>query len=352
MAGYVSRKSADRWNNAARIVEAGGAGNRFVPGKYRETRKVCTDLPAPGSYPAVAGASIAAGATGSVVYDGTVYQIKNHSQCAVRFGDLIGLHISPKCEPFFVPCVCSCDEPDPTLACDKSYSICIAGQTHILGIGSIFNTCWNTCCILGGALLELCGYLTCDEGTDQIYFNWTIGIGLSGFSGQIELTDLFSTGTAIESLDLSSLFTCTAGSAIIEINAADELIDCNDCNDDPPSNPCCEKLRYVCVNGVSVQLALDGGTNTFDVTECCEGCTLAELELTFTCNESTGNVNLEHTYTCDAGTPDSGTTNVSALCSSNAPLVVNILTPCFIQILITLDDQGCSECGAELTTTP
>jgi hypothetical protein len=38
MPGYVSRDSADRWNNAARIVAGGGAGSHFVKGKYRPPR--------------------------------------------------------------------------------------------------------------------------------------------------------------------------------------------------------------------------------------------------------------------------------------------------------------------------
>jgi len=35
MPGYVSRESADRWNNAARSVAGGGAGSHFVPQTYR-----------------------------------------------------------------------------------------------------------------------------------------------------------------------------------------------------------------------------------------------------------------------------------------------------------------------------
>jgi hypothetical protein len=69
----------------------------------------CAELNlSPGSYPAVAGATIAAGATGSIVYDGGIYQAINQSACPVRIGDLVGLHVSPDCEAFFVPCVCDC----------------------------------------------------------------------------------------------------------------------------------------------------------------------------------------------------------------------------------------------------
>ena len=137
MPKYVGPKSEARWNNAAKFAEANGAGNRFVRGIYREPRRGvlgCEDLPAPGSYPAVAGASIAAGATGSVVYDGTVYQAVNQSQCNVVIGDLVGFHISPTCEAFFVPCVCDCAQTEPETCCDKIIAICINGEVKIVAV--------------------------------------------------------------------------------------------------------------------------------------------------------------------------------------------------------------------------
>jgi hypothetical protein len=316
-------------------------------------RLQCVDLPSPGSYPAIAGASIAAGATGPVVYDGTVYQIKNHSQCAVRFGDRVGLFVSPNCEAFFVPCVCGCDEPAPTLACEKMYSICIAGQTHILGIGSIFNTCWLTCCTLSGTTIEICGYLTCNPATNQIYFQWFIGGGLGGFSGQIELVDLFSTGSATETLDLGAyegLPDCD-----VVINAADELIDCTDCSGDPPSNPCCALLLWFCLNGESVQLPVDGGDHTFDVATCCDTCTTsATMRIRLQCNQETGTISLQWDFVCDGGTPESGVTSeLSSFCSSNDPRIVTLTNgevPCFLQLQVSINDAGCDDCGPSPTT--
>jgi hypothetical protein len=105
MAGYVSKNAAERWNNAARVVSGGGAGSKFVPGLYRTPKPICDDLP-PGAYKGVAAATILAGATGNVTYDGNTYSAVNHSGCGVTNGDLVGLFVSPNCEMFFIPCEC------------------------------------------------------------------------------------------------------------------------------------------------------------------------------------------------------------------------------------------------------
>ena len=60
MAGFVKRNSAQRWNRAAGIVEAAGAGSHFVKGIYRQPMRpgaVCTELGdlEPGSYRGIAG---------------------------------------------------------------------------------------------------------------------------------------------------------------------------------------------------------------------------------------------------------------------------------------------------------
>jgi hypothetical protein len=103
MAGYVSKSAAKRWNDAARIIAGGGAGSVFVEVPYRDPKPACDDLP-PGAYKGVAAATIAAGATGNVTYDGNTYSAVNHSECGVVNGDLVGLFVSPNCEVFFVPC--------------------------------------------------------------------------------------------------------------------------------------------------------------------------------------------------------------------------------------------------------
>lgn len=178
MAGYVSRKSADRWNSAARIVEAGGAGNRFVPGMYREPRVACENLPLPGSYPAAAGAAIAAGATGAVVYDGVVYQAKNQSQCNVVIGDLVGLHIAPNCVAFFVPCVCNCER----LCCDRSVAICVCGQVFIVAVdGGEVVVDLDTCHDCEGATLTIT--MSCTGST--ISADWVYLCGEDTDSGTI-----------------------------------------------------------------------------------------------------------------------------------------------------------------------
>ena len=109
MAGYVSRKSAARWNNAARIVENNGAGNRFVPGMYRETRKICDDIQ-PGTYRAIAGATIEPGETGPIVITGCDGEVSidavNHSECIFYLGDRITASVDPCCVVHFTGCSC------------------------------------------------------------------------------------------------------------------------------------------------------------------------------------------------------------------------------------------------------
>jgi len=356
MPGYVSRESADRWNHAARIVAGGGAGSHFVKGKYRPPRggvESCPDLGlSPGSYPAVAGATIAAGTAGPVVYDGNIYQVQNQSQCEVLFGDLIVLHVSPNCEAFFVACVCDCEATEPTDCCDKSYSICIDGTTKIVKTTSTALTGWPLCCTFGpGLIVQLFGYITCNSVLDQIVFNWVIGSGLSGGSnGSLVLTDLCSTGEATETLDLSDFF---GYECIITINAADELIDCEDCDGNPPSSECCDQSLYFCLNGVSQLLAVNGGTYTWDVSACCDA--TASLQITLSCNPSTGVISMAWQYTAGA-VFDAGAVNISVFCTDGSPRIFDFPgATCFLQMLISQVEFDCAECtggGTTITTPP
>ena len=153
MAKYVGRKSEARWNNAAKFAEANGAGSRFVRGIYREPRRglsACEDL-APGSYAATVGGAIAGGASGPVVYDGTVYTAKNQSACNVVIGDLIILHVTALCELLFTPCVCDCAQTTPETCCDKIIAICINGEVKIVAVNG------------GTAQWDLSGCCECDS---------------------------------------------------------------------------------------------------------------------------------------------------------------------------------------------
>jgi hypothetical protein len=352
MAKWVSDKTAARWNRTADIVDGNGAGNRFVRGLYRPPIRTasCPDIGlAPGSYPAVAGATIAAGASGSVVYDGVIYAAVNQSKCPVAFGDAVGLHVSPGCESFFVPCVCNCESTPPVDCCDKTYAVCIAGTTHLLGIGSVFIKTWSTCCTIeggGGAVLNLSGYLTCNAITSQIFFNWLIGSGSSGF---IELTGLCSGSSTVE-LDLSEV-PGVASPCLVDIVAADELISCDDCSGTPPPSSCCSQSLYFCLNGVSQLLAVSGGNYTWDVSACCDA--TASLEITLSCNAVTNTISLFYEYTAGE-VYAAGTENVimSRFCDDDSPRIVTFTSsPCFLQMLVSGVEFGCAECTGGATTT-
>lgn len=275
MAKWISAKSERRWNQSAAIVEAANAGNRFVKGIYRPpksgTTEICTELGLdPGSYPAEAGAAIAAGATGSVVYDGTVYQAKNQSQCNVVIGDLVGMHVSPTCEIFFVPCVCDCAQTTPTDCCDAVIAICINGQVRIVAVnGGTASWDLSSCCDCEGATFSIT--LACTPGSGQGPGN---GPGPGGNSvttatwtytcGEIEETGTLDySGLCADPVE-EPVDTISAGGCLIVISASTDAEQCEPCSEpspepDPQPTDCCETP----VPG-RLTLTMDGSTYAMD----------------------------------------------------------------------------------------
>lgn len=243
MAKWLSAKSERRWNRSAAIVEAANAGNRFVKGIYRPpksgTAEICTELGLePGSYPAEAGASIASGATGSVVYDGTVYQAVNQSQCNVVIGDLVGLHVSPTCEIFFVPCVCDCSQTTPTTCCDKIIAICIDGEIKLVAVdgGSATWTLTDCCdCATPPATFGI----TMSCVTTTVTASWTYTCGEDVETGTLDYSGLCADPVE-EPVD-----TISAGGCLIVISASTDAEQCEPCaapspEPDPQPTDCCE----------------------------------------------------------------------------------------------------------------
>jgi hypothetical protein len=184
---------------------------------------------------------------------------------------------------------------------------------------------------------------------DQIVFNWVIGGGMSGGSnGSLVLTDLCSTGEATETLDLSAFF---GYECIITINASDELIDCEDCDGNPPSSECCDQSLYFCLNNDSQLLAVDGGTYTWDVSDCCD-CAEATFQITLSCDSSSGNISLGYNFICD-GDADSGVENtiMSQFCTDGSPRIIDFPISCLLQLLISKVQFTCFECEGGATTT-
>lgn len=233
MAKYVGAKSEARWNYAAKFAEANGAGNHFVPGMYREPRRGaagCEDLPAPGSYPAVAGAAIAAGATGSVVYDGVVYQAKNQSQCNVVIGDLVGLHIAPNCVAFFVPCVCNCSQSGPGNCCDKYIALCVNNRVVVLAVDGGSAQWTLTGCCECGSTPTLTITLSCTGET--VTGSWTYTCGETTSNGTFDLSGLCD-DPVVEYDDTITMSGCD-----VRIIATQNAEQCEVCS--PPSDPCAD----------------------------------------------------------------------------------------------------------------
>ena len=379
MAGFVKRSSAQRWNRAAGIVEAAGAGSHFVRGIYRQPMRpssVCSELGdlQPGSYPAVAGATIAAGSTGPAVFGGNIFNAVNHSQCDVKVGDRVGLHITPNCDAFFVPCVCcESDEPTEPNCCDKFVAVCVAGYTQVVPVSCQEGDPWGPtatwslfplrqCCEAYSD--DLCSTsftinitylaikLCCVDGVITAYYGVTCGFFPeedSPGSGTWDWSALCDDppGTINEDLVLQSDEGNVCALKIVASASASSGL-CQPCDPEPPApSDCCDQSLYFCLNGVSQLLDVDGGNFTWDVSACCDA--TASLEITLSCTG--GVISMAWQYT--AGEVfDAGAVNISAFCTDGAPRIFDFPgITCFLQMLISQVQFECSECTGGATTT-
>ena len=380
MAGFVKRSSAQRWNRTAGIVEAAGAGSHFVRGIYRQPMRpgsVCEELGdlQPGSYPAVAGATIAAGASGSVVYDGGIYQAINQSACPVRIGDLVGLHVSPNCEAFFVPCVCDCSSSAPADCCDRFVAVCINGYTQIVNLaecdassldpwatGPYYRFSVGACCVdyatdictvestpgnpdFYQVVLKLC----CNASDIFLYYGTICTSGVPADPTIVDVSELCGSSPGVVTRDIIRTSESTeevcAFTISMSLAATSEL--CEPCETPPAPSDCCDQSLYFCLNGVSQLLDVDGGNFTWDVSECCDA--TASLEVTLSCTG--GVISMSWQYT--AGEVfDAGAVNISAFCTDGAPRIFDFPgITCFLQMLISQVQFECSECTGGATTT-
>jgi hypothetical protein len=221
MAGFVKRSSAQRWNRAAGIVEAAGAGSHFVRGIYRQPMRpgsVCEDLGdlQPGSYRGIAGATTAPGETGPVIVTGcdgdVTIDAVNHSGCTFYLGDLITANVDPCCVAHFTGCSCCGSEPTVPDCCERSIVICIAGERQILAVdGGTYTWDVSECCDCEGATLEVT--LTCEAGSGQgpgngpgpggnstISAAWEYTCGESTSSGTVDIATLCNDDADVEIL--------------------------------------------------------------------------------------------------------------------------------------------------------
>lgn len=236
------------------LAHKDGWGNFWVDG----SGVTCSTL-APGSYPAVAGATIAGGATGTVVYDGQTYQAVNQSACDVLLGDLVGLHVSPSCEAFFVPCTCSCSQTPPSSCCDKSIGICINSVVKILSLSGGSGT-WslvNCCDCDSGASVTVT--LSCTGTTVTATWVYTCGDGTD--TGTFDLSGLCS-DPVTEYDDTITMRGCD-----VQIIATTDAENCGPCSAPPDPDPpiptdCCENsvpsTLWLEIDGVSYAMVYDG----------------------------------------------------------------------------------------------
>lgn len=116
---------------------------------------------------------------------------------------------------------------------------------------------------------------------------------------------------------------------------------CAGCDSDPPTPPppdgCCAKSVWICINGDSREMEVDGGDETWDVTGCCPDCTSATVRIRLVC--ANGRISIQRTYTCDGV---EAFENTSILCNAALPITLNIPTPdCFIRAYIYAIDVAC-----------
>lgn len=99
---------------------------------------------------------------------------------------------------------------------------------------------------------------------------------------------------------------------------------CSCCGSATPP-PCCDRSATICIGREQKIVAFDGGTETWDVSECC-GCEGAEVEVEITCADSVPTAGW--TYTCGE-TVITGSINLSALCSDDpVELLDQLSVPC------------------------
>jgi hypothetical protein len=99
---------------------------------------------------------------------------------------------------------------------------------------------------------------------------------------------------------------------------------CSCCGSSHEPPGCCEISIAICIAGELKVLSVDGGSYTWDVSECC-GCEGATVEVVLSCNGN--NIEAEWTYTCGEST-STGTIELDDLCDFESD----------VEILGELDD--------------
>lgn len=319
----------------------------------------------PGTYAGIVGETINAGLSGSVLISTcntplTIDAINHTTNCTFYPGDKVTVTIDNCCVAFFTGCANS-TPPDPEVCCPFTAFVCINGRTQTVStgggpvfwsIGPFTNPPTDTGCELCyAAIVQI--ELTCTElgvvtANLRIDCYQCCSSPLGGVTFYGSYTRTLDWSDMCDDPPVSYEDVVTYGDSnecSFTVYAARNVNDISDCTNPEPQ--CCDKTLWLCVNGDSREMAVDGGDQTWDVTACCSGCTSATLRIKLQCEN--GVIRLTRTYTCD-GLSLVETTTISQFCYSNDPLIIGVPTPnCFLQILITITETTCESCDPGVT---
>jgi len=271
----------------------------------------------------------------------TVVNARNYSNhCTFNNQDRVVLFVDNCCNMFFLGCG---EGSVPVDCCDKSIFVCIEGWTQ--GVNGAFGRgVWVADNVQWGVpgcnpfTLEITTTCVSDTITANLTFSW------GNLSTQVYTTTLDWSGLCDTPADTyEDTITVPGLGCDVTIVAS---LNMQDCIEDSPPGSCCNKELWFCLNNESVQLPVDGGSHTWDVSDCvnCEG---AELSIYLTCNN--GVILLNWNFTCNT-TVEFNTLSISQFCGNAQPLSLPIHTlDGFMVLVIATTEQTCFECEAPVT---
>lgn len=326
-----------------------------------DSSRACDDLPPPGSYAATVGATIGPGATGPILITTCDLPITedaiNHSQCTFRLGDRVIATIDQCCTVLFT----GCGTVEPVDCCDNYAAVCIGGVSRIIKFNESASwaswvndwglpdaTCRGAHCPGYFTSAEISIECVSDTVTANYYFEWGCATGCGppySASGSFDISGLCEDPPVGHSEVVPLYTSSTEGECELTIYVTPELEPCPCDPDDPDPEPtdCCDKLLWFCLHGGSVHLPVNGGNYMWDVSDCCDGCTSATLEINLSCDDI-GGISLQHKFICDGGTPEIAVESLTVFCTSDISQVVNIEGSCFLQIFVSLSEIPCDPC--------
>lgn len=195
-----------------------------------------------------------------------------------------------------------------------------------------------------------------EPGTYRALCGATIAPGASGL---IQVTDCDGTTKTITATNHTNctFYTGERITAHITPCCTAHFDGCSCCGDAPA---CCDRSVGICVAGVSVLIAVNGGTYTWDVSGC-TGCEGATLEIDLACTADPLDITATWTYTCGEST-ETGTLDWDGLCSDPATEyedvvvvaggVIPVLATASLDSCVACDlpDQPCETCTAGTVT--